>query len=40
MKRLPVFSWSVWRWTGPTENLYDLDAEALHIFKALCAHAP
>ena len=39
MKRLPVFPWSVWCWTGPTESLYDLNADALYIFKALCAGA-
>jgi hypothetical protein len=29
------FTWKQWQLTGATENLYDLDKEALEFFKLL-----
>lgn len=33
------FSWRHWKWTGPTENLFDLSRDDLQVFKLLVEEA-
>lgn len=33
------FPWSMWRWTGSDESLFDLDKDQLEWFRALVSHA-
>lgn len=33
--RKAKFPWTVWQWTGPTENIFDLDPEARFFFIKL-----
>lgn len=33
------FDWRIWQWCAPEESLFDLDRQALFIFKALVSEA-
>lgn len=33
------FPWSMWRWTGSDESLFDLDKDQLEWFRTIVSHA-